>query len=207
MQVTGQVVQAGDASPPKGIPNAQVAVEYGGLYVTWCDLSHASPYYVFGAYTDANGNFTVDARQGILGFHAFANGYYYSRAKLDTSQGQSVTIALEPLPPTQAKPTITGAAFDKPTVVHGSPVTLSATIATWAASDPLSDENVLVEPKNSWGLELDPPSTGSANGFPDGLWKRTFQAPQTPGTYTYSLSATTNQCVTSDQTTVTLTVQ
>src|SRR5215467_11461971 len=58
MQVTGQVVQAGDASPPKGIPNAQVAVEYGGLYVTWCDLSHASPYYVFGAYTDANGNFT-----------------------------------------------------------------------------------------------------------------------------------------------------
>ena len=115
--------------------------------------------------------------------------------------------AFYPHPVGQGKPSTTNVGFDKTTVAPGDRVTFSANIATWAPSDPLSDENVLVEPTRSWGLELDPPSVGKKDDFPDGLWTRSFTAPSAPGTYTYWFSSTTANCVTSDLMRVTLTVQ
>jgi hypothetical protein len=208
VQVSGTVVTLLDDGGEVPVPNAMVATEYGGLYVPWCNLAQASPYYRFGTVTDDAGAFTMTAAQGKLGFHAFATGQYYSRAPLDTSTGTTtVTVYLSPLPPGQARPTITGAAFSPGTVAAGGQVTLSATVAAASASDPLSDETVLVEPTHSWGVELDPPSLGKKDDFPDGVWSRTFAAPSQSGTYTYWLSATSAGCVTSDVVQLTLTVQ
>ena len=207
MQVTGTVMSTLDDGGLAPLPGAMVAVEYGGLYLPWCDLSHASPYYVFGAVTDDAGAFTVSARAGHLGFHAFANGQFYSRAPLDTSKGLSVSMVLGPTAAGQAKPTIGGASFDKTTVAPGANVTITATVTAASPGDPLSDETVLVEPTHSWGTELAPPSLGKKDDFPDGTWTRTFNAPSDVGTYAYWLSATTAGCVSSDIVKLQLVVQ
>jgi hypothetical protein len=207
VQVTGTVVTALEDGATVPVPNAMVATEYGGLYLPWCDLSKASPYYRFGAVTDDAGAFTMTAAAGKLGFHGFATGQYYSRAPLDTSKGTTVTVILAPLPAGQPKPTITGAAFDQSTVTAGAQVTLSATVMAGSPTDPLSDETVLVEPTHSWGVELDPPSLGKKDDFPDGVWSLTFSAPAQSGSYTYWLSATSAGCATSDVVELPLIVQ
>jgi hypothetical protein len=207
VQVTGMVVSLLDDGGMVPVPNAMLATEYGGLYLPWCNMAQASPWYRFGAVTDDAGAFTMTAAAGKLGFHAFATGQYYSRAPLNTSSGTTVTVTISPLPAGQAKPTITGAAFQQSTVAAGSQVTLSATVKAASSSDPLSDETVLVEPTHSWGVELDPPSLGTKDDFPDGVWSLTFAAPSQPGAYTYWLSATSAGCVTSDLIQLPLTVQ
>jgi hypothetical protein len=207
VQVTGMVVSLLDDGGMVPVPNAMLATEYGGLYLPWCNMAQASPWYRFGAVTDDAGAFTMTAAAGKLGFHAFATGQYYSRAPLNTSSGTTVTVTISPLPAGQTKPTITGAAFQQSTVAAGSQVTLSATVKAASSSDPLSDETVLVEPTHSWGVELDPPSLGTKDDFPDGVWSLTFAAPSQPGAYTYWLSATSAGCVTSDLIQLPLTVQ
>lgn len=205
IHVSGVVVEPDGVTP---VPNAMIAIEYGGLYLEWCSLDQASPFYMFGTVADANGKFEVDVREGMLGFHSFASGYYYSRAPLDTSTGAtSVTLMMGKLPAGQMVPAIANAAFAASTVAPGGSVTFSATLATWSPNDPLSDENVLVEPTGSLGIELNPPVLGQRDNFADGLWKRTFTAPSVPGMYTYSFSATTAGCITSNVVTATLTVQ
>jgi hypothetical protein len=189
------------------VPNAMVAVEYGGLYLPWCDLSKASPYYLFGAVTDDAGAFTLTARAGILGFHGFASRQDYARARVDTSQGTMTTLLLSPQASGQARPTISGAAFAQSTVSAGEAVSLSATVKAGTSSDPLSDEVIVVEPTQSFALELNPPSLGKKDDFPDGVWSRSFPAPTQPATYTYWLSATSAGCVTSDLVQLTLVVR
>jgi hypothetical protein len=207
VQVTGTVVSVTVDGKMSPVPNAMVVAEYGGLYLPWCDLSKASPYYRFGAVTDDAGAFTMAAAAGQLGFHGFATGQYYSRASLDTSTGTVTKVVLTPLAAGVAKPTITGAAFQQSTVAAGAQVTITANVAAGSASDPLSDETVLAEPTHSWGAELNPPSLGKKDDFPDGTWSLTFTAPSQSGTYTYWLSATTAGCVTSDLVELPLTVQ
>jgi hypothetical protein len=207
VQVTGTVVSLLDDGGLVPVPNAMVAAEYGGLYLPWCDLSKASPYYLFGAVTDDAGAFALTARAGQLGFHGFATGQYYSRAPLNTNKATSVQVVLAPLQPQQVKPTISGAAFNATQVAPGAQVTITATVKAGVATDPLSDETILVEPTQSWAAELDPPSIGKKDDFPDGMWSRTFAAPSQPGHYVYWLSATTGTCVTSDVVTIPLDVQ
>lgn len=204
VQVTG-ILRDGKTKAP--IAGAMVAVEYGGLYLQYCDLTQASPFYVFGAITDAAGAFTLTARAGALGFHSFANGYYYSREPLDTAKSTSVVIEALALPPTQKLPLVSAAGFDTATVAPGATVTFAATLATWKPTDPLSDENILLEPTGSFALELAPPRGGQKDNFPDGVWKTSFAAPAVAGTYTYWFSATTAGCVTSSLSSYTLTVQ
>ena len=205
VHVTGVVVQPDGVTP---VPNAMLAVEYGGLYLPWCDLSHASPYYVFGTIADATGKFAIDVRSAMLGFHSFASGYYYSRASLDTTTGATtVTLQMGQLPTGQATPTVTNMGFSAATVAAGAMVTFSATLTTWSPNDPLSDENLLVEPTTSFGIELNPPSVGKKDNFPNGVWSATFAAPATKGTYTYYFSSTTAGCITSNVMTSTLKVQ
>jgi len=206
VQVMGTVVSAADDGGLTPVPNAMVAVEYGGLYLPWCNLAQASPYYRFGAVTDDAGAFTMTAGAGQLGFHAFAAGQYYSRAPLDTSKGSTVQVILAP-EPSSPIPTITGAAFDQGTVASGAMVTLSATVTAGSPTDPLSDETIVVEPTHSWGRELNPPGLGKKDDFPDGVWSLTFPAPAESGTYTYWLSATSAGCATSNLVTLTLVVQ
>ncbi len=206
VHITGTVTAHVNGTPSP-LPNAVVAVEYGGLYVPYCDLSHASPFYIYGAVTDESGSFTIDVAPGTLGFHGFANGQYYARASLDTTSSTAVAISMVNLPSSQSQPTITGAAFDKATVAPGGDVTVRATVRAATPSDPLSDETILVEPTHSWATELDPPSVGAPDRFPDGTWSHTFAAPMQPGDYTYWLAATTGKCVTSELATLALVVQ
>jgi hypothetical protein len=209
VHVTGTVVTS-DASTAPGIPipGAMVAVEYGGLYKEWCDLSKASPYYVFGTVADDAGHFDIDVKEGELGFHSFADGYFYDRAYLQTNTGKTVTLRMTPLKKTQAQPTVRDAGFDKPIIEAGASVVFSAVLATYDdAGDPLSDESLLVEPKESFCVELDPPSRGKKDDFSDGRWTRTITAPSLPGTYTYWFSATTSHCVTTELVRMTLTVK
>src|SRR5262249_21317033 len=117
------------------------------------------------------------------------------------------TIETERLPGTQAKPTVTNAGFVESTVDLGDRVTFTAQVQAGGPNDPLSDEILLVEPTPSWSVELNPPSAGKPDNFPDGLWRRSFISPLKTGTYTYYFSATTAGCVTSDVQSYTLTVQ
>jgi hypothetical protein len=206
--VSGTVVEAlGDGGAGRPLAGAMASAEYGGLYLAYCDMARASPYYLFGAVTDANGHFEMDARAGFLGFHSFATRYFYSRGSLDTGDAGTLVLAMEPLPASHARPTVTGAGFDTSAVAPGAPVTFSATVTTTVSTDPLSDEIVLVEPTRSWSRELDPPSAGKKDDFPSGLWKATFSAPDKAGDYIYYFSATTSQCVTTDVQPFTLTVR
>jgi hypothetical protein len=204
--VQGVVV---DSMTDAGIPGAMVAAEYGGIYLNYCDRSHASPFYRFGGLTDATGRFTVAAREGQLGFHSFADGYLYSRALTDTAAdgGTFVTIQAERVASGQPLPTVTNAGFDRTTVAPAQAVTFRATIATYDPGDPLSDENILVEPTTGFTTELDPPSPGAPDDFPDGVWTITFAAPTAAGTYTYWFSATTSHCYTSALESMTLVVR
>jgi hypothetical protein len=184
-----------------------VSIEYGGLYIPWCDLSKASPYYVFGAIADDGGRFELDVKDGLLGFHGFATNYLYSRSgPIGADAATDVVLKLEPLQD-QMKPTSTDAGFLSSTVDAGALVTFSATLKTYEKGDPLSDENILVEPTRAWTLELDPPSRGTKDNFPDGVWTRTFAAPSIPGTYTYFFTATSSQCLNSDVIKATLIVR
>ncbi len=207
LTITGTVYENVPDASPRPLANAMVAAEYGGLYLTWCDLAHASPYYQFGAYTDANGKFTVQAHAGILGFHSFATGFLYNRARLDTATSTDVVLHMEPIK-NEKKPAVTAAGFAATTVAPGGSLTFTATAAAAdRTNDPLSDELMLVEPTQSFATELDPPSVGLKDDFPDGVWKKTFPAPTKKGTYTYYFSATTAHCVSSDVQPFPITVQ
>lgn len=207
VHVSGGTLGRDDA----GIPGALIVAEYGGIYVPYCDLRYASPYYSFGAVTDDAGRWEMDVKAGFLGFHGFQNGYFYARGSATTDQlldaGGQYAIPFKALPDGQAVPTIADAMFDPSGKVRpGTKVTFSAMVKTYAPGDPLSDEVVLVEPTHSMGVELDPPSIGKKDDFPDGTWKRTFAAPDKAGDYTYWVAVTTGGCVTSALTSVALTV-
>lgn len=209
IRITGVVLERGlDGSIGAPIPFANVSVEYGGLYVDWCDRSRASPYYVFGTVADDAGRFELSAREGHLGFHSFATGYFYDRGQIDAATDDaSVVLTMVPLR-TEPKPVVTDPRFDKTTVEAGAPVTFTAGVrAANRCLDPMSDEVLLIEPVHSWSRELDPPSRGLKDDVPDGVWKLTFDAPAEAGVYTYYFSATTSQCVTSDVQTFTLRVE
>jgi hypothetical protein len=205
--VTGTVVEMLDGGTAVPLAGAMVSAEYGGLYVPYCDLSRGSPYYAFGAITDADGNFTMNARQGVLGFHVFATGYYYTRRPLDTRSGTSAMLPMVPLTQPERAPVVVSAGFDKTTVAPGGTLTFSATVMAPIADDPLSDEIILIEPSSSWAVELDPPARGKPDDFPDGVWTKTFAAPTTPGTYTYHFGTTTAYCEASPVQSFQITVQ
>jgi hypothetical protein len=206
--ITGSVIESlSDGGVGKGIPDAMVAAEYGVLYGCWSDLSKGSPYYVFGAMTDSQGKFTMKAREGVLGFHSFATGYNYTRSKIDDG-GTTTVLAMEANTKPERKPVTSGAKFDKTVVAPGAPLTFSVNAKSGVGpQDPLSDELILVEPTESWAIELDPPSAGLKDNFPDGVWTKTFPAPTKVGTYTYYFSATAAYCETSAVETFTVKVQ
>src|SRR5262249_45080667 len=142
LKVTGRVVEkARDGGTAQPIPNAMVSVEYGGLYVPYCNRALASPDYVFGTFTRAHGDFPMAGKPGgLLGFHSFAPGSSCPAAPLDTTAGTDVTIETEKLPDTQAKPTVKNAGFVQATVLLGDRVTFTAEVHAATTNVPLSDE-------------------------------------------------------------------
>lgn len=201
----GVVLDQKTGSPVAG---AIVAVERGGLYLPIADYGQANPAYAFGAVTGADGLFAVDVASGLSGVHAFGNDFLYRGQPFDSNGGGSITVRIESRAAALLKPTITNASLQPKSVAPGAQVTVRADLHAGVATDPLSDEVLIVEPKTGWAGALAPPSAGSdRDHYPDGAFTRAFAAPTTPGTYTYRLTATTGGCVNADAVALELTVQ
>ena len=200
----GQVMSS--AGQPLG--QVLIAIERGGLYLFNPNTSKGNPSYRYSAQTDTSGYFDVvlPCDPLDLGLHAYQDGYKYGSRTARV--GDNTLVTAPPLKPGESLPSLSGTTLSPTTVAAGGVVTVETMAAAAASSDPLSEEVLLFEPTQAWSKALDPPSAGRQGaGFPDGKWRTTFIAPALPGTYTYSLIATSEACVGSPRVALTLTVQ
>lgn len=196
-----------DARTGAPIPDALVAIEQGGIYQKNDDPSIGNPSYQKSAIFGADGLLRI-TDTGPLGIHVFANGYRYRPGLLDEKTGGVLEMTAEPELPEDASPTAANAALSPAQAAPGAEVTLEVDAAAGVASDPLSEEVLVLEPTTGWGAAMDPPSAGiQGKMFPDGRWRKTFEAPEKPGTYTYFVVVSSEGCVTSDRISVQLTVK
>lgn len=204
------VVTVLDAKSEEPLPNALMVVEEGGIYIKNADPSKGSPAYQYGGRADAEGIFRLTLPAGDKGLHIFAAGHRYAPAKVTIEQSDVTTkevLASPELPADQA-PTISNVTIDPASASPGAQITLSATATAASAADPLSDETLAILAERAFSIALDPPSAGVQGvGFPDGLYTKTFAAPDAPGQYSYFVVATSEGCITSTPVSVTLTVQ
>ncbi len=200
-----KVVNATTRAP---LPNTLISIEKGGIYVKNPDTSRGSPAYVYGAVTGAAGTARLQIPTDDVGVHTFLAGYYYGSRLIEFDQDLGITVSMETFQNNETPPSVTNAKLEPAVVAPGASFTLSADVNRGDADDPLSDEVVVVFGEAHFSRALDPPSAGvQGKGFPDGLWKTTLTAPNSPGTYTYHLAATSEHCVTSDPIALTLDVQ
>ncbi len=207
LNLRGRVLNGGASDGgSEGVPNALLAIERDGLYVTNPDTSRANPSYVYGGQADVNGNFSLNVPCGTVGLHVFTPGFRYGSAKV--KHGGVVDIKQEPLLARDARPTLNGATLSLATVSPGAAVTIKVNAAAASFADPLSEEILAVAPALGMSMALDPPSRGSqGGGFSDGVWSRTFAAPKLAGSYVYTLVGTSEGCISSDQIQLTLEVR
>jgi hypothetical protein len=149
-----------------------------------------------------------------MGVHAFADGHYYGARELDLDQDLGITVNIERFQRGEAPPTIADALLEPATVARGEPFTIVAQVTQGDSgapdhrADPLSEEVIVTDPVGQRSRALDPPSAGVQGvAFPDGEWSTTLRAPSETGSYDYYLTATSEGCVTSDATVLTLVVQ
>ena len=72
-------------------------------------------------------------------------------------------------------------------------VTLTALVkAADAATDPLSEQVLAIEPASGWAGVFAPPLPGTPGlGYPNGVYGRLVPAPLVPGEYTFYMVAAT----------------
>ncbi len=206
-----KVFDIGQNTPLAG---AVVAIEQGGIYLANPDPSRGNPSYVWGARAGDEGTLSMTLPTGPIGVHTFIDGHYYGSRSLDLDQPLGITVNMEGFQHEEVPPTITGATLDPASVAPGAMVTLSAAVtqgdhgAPDHGPDPLSEEVIVTDPAGRRSRALDPPSAGvQGTGFPDGTWGTTLRAPTEAGSYDYYLTATSEGCVTSDVTLLTLEVK
>lgn len=192
-----------DMNTSEPLPNALLAFEKDGLSEPNPDPTQANPAYVWGTQADVQGRFDLELPCGTVGLHAFSVTHHCAVAA--SSVGDALRLVAPPLEANAAAPALSNASLQPSTAAPGSPVTVQVT-ATAAAGDPLSDQVLAIAPELGLSLALGPPGV-LPSGFADGLWKRTFQAPATPGTYTFQLAAASEGCVSSAPVPLTLTVR
>jgi hypothetical protein len=204
-------VKVFDVGQNLSLAGAVIAIERGGIYVTNPDPSRGNPSYVWGARASDQGTLGIRLPTGPIGVHAFADGHYYGAHELELDQDLGITVNIERFQREEVPPTIAGATLEPSVVTPGQSFTISAEVTQGDsgppnhASDPLSEEVIVVDPVGLHSRALDPPSAGiQGTGFPDGVWSTTLSAPSEPGTYDYYLTATSEGCVTSDATVLTL---
>jgi hypothetical protein len=198
------------------IENGVIALEYGGRDLVWCDLSKGTPWFVFGGVTNDAGEFTIEAKQGKLGLHAFATDHFTTTLDLDTTDagdggnaGEAGVgdLALARRPAAEPKIKIEDAKLNLRAVKAGEALIVSARITAGSAAAPLSGKTILVDPAESWSVALDPPSAGTPGNFSNGVWERIFAAPRTPGDHTFYLVATSADGASSDVQTLSVIVR
>lgn len=212
-------VQVVDSTTKKPMADSLVALELGGIYLPISDTSKGNPHYTLATKTDADGKFTMHLNTGPIGVHTFQDNYNYGRVRVDPYDNPLGVTVLEVEPLGTAlvvKPSATNFAAVPIQVSAEGSITFSAqlTHASWTDQnkvvhiDPLSDEVLLIEPTTQFVRAMDPPTPGvQGQGFPDGTWKTTINAPKAPGKYTYSLVISSENCVVSDRKTVDVVVQ
>lgn len=200
-----KIVNAASHEPLGG---ALVSIEKGGIYVKNPDPSVGSPAYVYGAITDDDGTISMMLPTDDIGVHTFYAGHYYGSRLVQFDQDLGITVNMETFLNNEAPPSLADATLEPAVVAAGEEFTVSADVASGAEDDPLSDEVIVVFADAHFSRALDPPSPGvQGTGFPDGTWQTTLTAPESPGTYSYHLAATSEHCVTSDPVTLTLEVE
>jgi hypothetical protein len=190
------------------VPLAQalLAIEAGGIYLSNPDPSKGNPSYQYSTVTDANGMFDITLPCNKVGIHAYLDGYRYGAALSEV--GKSTTVTAEAFLPQDKAPNISSPSISPALAAPGAAVSVDATVAASDPRDPLSEEVLLFEPVHSFAKALDPPSPGvQGKGFPDGRWRTFFPAPDEPGSYTYFLVATSENCLASNRVPLTLTVR
>ena len=181
---------------PTGAPLIQplIAIEIGGLNLPNRDPKHGNPSYTVGQQANYHGAFSVRLPCGDYGVHTYAVGYHCSG--VPASNGDSVKVALQPLDPnTAVLPTLGTPNLTATSVKGGAPITLSIAVQAGRASDPLSEQVLMIDPSLNLATALDPPSPGTASGFPNGTWSKSFNAPTAAGTYTYTVVAASLACI------------
>jgi hypothetical protein len=205
---SGKVVDDATSQP---LASAVVTLEVGDVYVDFSDRSRPSPYYMYGGITASDGTFTVMVPNERIGIHTFTTGYLYAgKVAITDPSAPGTLVKSKAIPAQQAtyKPVVTAFTATPSTVAAGTPFELSANVVKGTVgTDPLSDEILLVQPDTGFCGEMTPPAPGARDDYPDGRWARTVFAPAKAGTYTYWLVTTSAGCVTSDNQSLTVTVQ
>jgi len=200
-----------DATTNKPLGAAVITLEIGGVYQFFSDASRPSPYYQYGGISAADGTFDLFVPGEKMGIHTFANGFLYAgRETIDDPSLPGTVIQSKPIAAAQLglKPMVSAFTATPSTVAAGATFELSANVQKGSAGiDPLSDEIILVQPDTTWCGEMAPPAPGGHDNYPDGRYARTVTAPPTAVTYTYWLVTTSAGCITSDNQSVTVTVQ
>lgn len=199
-----------DSETKAPLSGGLVSLEEGGIYVRNPDPSLASPAYVHGLQASSAGTMIFNLKTGApKGIHSFVDGYYYGSRLVEVfDQDIGVTVNMKAFKDGETPPTISNAALSPDTVAPGAAFTLSADVTSPSASDPLSDEVIVIYPHAQESRALAPPSAGvQGQGYPDGTWSAALVAPSTAGSYEYYLTATSEHCVTSNVTILTLQVQ
>ena len=207
--ITGKVVDSVTGQPLGG---AVFAIEKDGTYVKNDDTSKGNPSYTWGGRAAADGTFTIQLPPGVAGLHVFAEGHRYFPKTIQVQDDTALNeeaITPEPNLASDVPPALTDAAFEPSTVAPSGEVHLSVMAA---AADPveapLSEEVLVVFPEATFSKALDPPSPGQQGfGYPDGLYQTTLTAPSTPGSYSYYLVVSAENCVIGPILTATLSVQ
>lgn len=197
-------LQSSGASAPGA--GSLVFVELCKLYSDNPDPSKANPNYRYVAMADSAGNFSLDVPKGTVGLHTLLEGYTYGFLAVgDSTSPQVEVVNAEALGPRVA-PKASQFTVTPTEGTAGKLLTFSVNIQA-TATDPISEEVLLAEPVSHLARAFAPPSRGNqGKGFPNGTWTVTLTAPA-PGTYTYYVQATSEQCSVSNRLSVTVVVR
>ncbi|CAN5349680.1 hypothetical protein BH09MYX1_BH09MYX1_35200 [soil metagenome] len=202
--LSGRVVDS--ASAP--VDDANVFVELCDLYSDNPDPAKAHPNYRYGTTTKADGTYSVSVPAGSGGLHVFKPTFRYGFTRLANLSGAAPEIRLEKLLSQDKPPALAGFSADSVDVAAGSPLRFKVGVQAGRTTDPLSEEVLVLEGGTGRARAMAPPSRGiQGTGYPNGIWTLALDAPQTRGTYTYSVSVSSEQCVTSERLMLTVNVR
>jgi hypothetical protein len=202
------IITVKDTATDAPVPGALLGIEAGGAYQPTPDPAKGNPSWQYGAQADGDGRVELVLPTGPYGFHSFAAGYFYGTVTMDVdSDPFELTVNTAPLG-AEELPSLSDFTIVPATVAPGGSVEVSVNATAAAMDKPLSEEVIVVIPALSACAAMDPPSAGTPGvAYPDGIYRKTFSAPTTPGTYDVWVSVTTEACVTAPPMAMQLLVQ
>ncbi len=154
----------------------------------------ATDQYTLAAPVDGQGGFSIPAACGPYSVYAFAPGFV--SGGVQTFAGRSVSLGITQNDANALVPTVVDFKAAQDPLTAGATVTFTATLEA-SASDPLSNQVLLINPILGRVQAFAPPAAASATGaYPNGTWTLSLVAPTSPGVYRYALVAVSGQGLT-----------